>query len=310
MDRKLKLVMLLLWSIIAILLTALLIFGIVSNKNGGSIFPIFHIGDIKTQVQKQENISLNNLDTINMDFSSENIIISPTEDDQIRVVESSSGTLSENQKFTISKEGNGVTIKQGNPKISINIFNLGNFNRKIELFIPKSYKNNLELSLSSGNVIINNDLTVSNFTARQSSGNVECKGSLTAQEVNIENNSGNITINSLNTKAYTIQVTSGNIRVESLSGSGTVKATSGNVNIAYKDILEYSNLSVTSGNIKLTLPKDLSFEFEGSSSSGNINSDFPLTYRNNDKKHVTAKVGSGPYKNINANVSSGNINIY
>lgn len=309
MDRKLKIIMILVWSIVAILLTALLIFGIVTGKSGGSVFSIFNWSGVKTEVQKQESISPDNLGKIIMDFSSENVVITSTEENQIRVVESCSGKLNDNSKFTVTRAGNTVNIEQGSPGIHFNIFEFGHLNRQIEIFIPKSYKNDLEVSLSSGNITINNDLSLNNFKAIQRSGNLGSRGTLTAQEVSLESTSGNITIGSLYVKSYNLEVTSGNIKIDSLSGSGGAKATSGNVNISYKDIAENSNLSSISGNVILVVPKELSFEFDGACSSGNINSNFDLSYKNKGKKQATAKVGSGSYKKINARVTSGNINI-
>lgn len=258
-------------------------------------------------VQKQETISLDGIEKIKMDFSSENIVITPTDEDAIRVVESANRDLRDREKFSASREGSDLDISQGQDRMFMNIFGMS-MNRKLELFIPRSYAESLELQLNSGNVIFSDSLSVKNFNSSIDSGNFEA-GTLTVLgEASIEIDSGNVKISSLDSQAYDINVASGNIMLDNLKGSGEVKGTSGNIRVDLLDITEYADVRAVSGNINLSLPRDMNFEFEGYTASGDINTDFGIMYQS-DKEHARGKVGVEPYKKLSVEVTSGNIGI-
>ncbi|MDF2880352.1 MAG: hypothetical protein K0R54_909 [Clostridiaceae bacterium] len=309
MDKWLKIIMIIIWSFIAILLTAFLIFNIKKSEGSGIIFNDFKWSDVGTHLQKQQDVSLENKDKIIMNFSSENVQIWSTDEDKLRIIEKSSGRLDENEKFIVSNENNAVVIKQVKPSISFNIFGLGHFNREIELFIPKSYNKDLQVELSSANIVVNDDLKLMKFTSKQTSGNFQCNGNLMADEIAIKTSSGNIKGDKISSKSYKINVTSGNIKINSLSGSGDAATSSGDIVIGYQEILDHSNISSTSGNVNLTIPKEKNFEFKGKCSSGNIDSNFNLSYSSKSKNQAAARIGNGPYKTINVNTTSGNIHI-
>ncbi|MBP1744426.1 MAG: hypothetical protein H6Q58_1404 [Firmicutes bacterium] len=297
-SRKLNLVQIILWSALAIFLTGILIFGI---SGGGTSW------NREMAVQKQETISLGGIEKIKMDFSSENIVITPTDDDEIRIVESANRNLRDREKFSTSRDGAILDISQGQNRMVIGIFGMS-MNRKVELFIPRSYAESLELELDSGNVIFSDDVAVKDFSSSIDSGNFEAGTLKVAGEASIETDSGNVRIASMDSLAYNIKVSSGNIRIDYLKGSGEIKGTSGNIKVGRLDIIEYADVRTTSGNIELIMPRALNFEFEGYTASGNINTDFEIMYQT-DKKHASGKVGVEPYVKLNAEVTSGNINI-
>jgi lia operon protein LiaG len=310
MNKWLKIIMIIILSFIAILLTALLLFNVKKGEGSGIIFKDFKLGDIGMHLQKQQDVSLENKDKIIMNFSSENVKIWSTDEDKLRIIEKCSGKLDENEKFIVSNENNAVAIKQEKPSITFNIFSFGHFNREIELFIPKGYSKDLEVELSSGNIEVNDELKLIKFVSKQTSGNFQCNGSLTADEMAIKTSSGNINGDKISSKSYKINVALGNIKINSISGSGDAAASSGDIVIGYQEILNYSNISSTSGNVNLTVPKETNFEFKGKCSSGNIDSNFNLSYSSKNKNQAAATIGNGPYKTINVNTSSGNIHIF
>jgi len=298
-SRSLNKISIIIWAAIALFLTGVLVYGIAEGGITG------HRG---VTVQKQETVDAKDLDSIVLDFTSENIIVSATGTNEIKIVESSSRNLRTSEKFTAVREGNTLTIKQGKKRQFLSIFNFGDIQRKIEVVIPESYAGNMETTLSSGNVDLEGNFTFSSIKSEINSGNFTAEGAITANEASIASTSGNVKVGKLAAGTYEINITSGDIRLGSLSGSGEIKGKSGNISIGYEGIAGYSSVKTTSGNITLTVPKDLSFEFEGYTSSGNLNADFAMTYEN-DKKHASAQVGSGPYKKLTAQVSSGNITV-
>lgn len=310
-NRRLIKTLIIIWSVIAFAAAAFLVYGI-SHAGSFKMFEFGHI-DGSYAVQKSQSIQVSNCNKISLNFSRGNVIIQTTDEPNLKVVQSSSRKLKDKDKFTVEKQGDNIQVATDtkNRAFTFSIFDFGTntFNEKIEVYIPKSYTKDLDINTVSGNVLFSSDMKLNNINCRHSSGDFKIQNSITGNEVNVKSTSGNIDIANLYSKNYDIQATSGNVYVGSISGSGRAKTASGNVRINYKSIDDYSNVSGISGNVKLTLPQNLSFKFEGKCTSGNIEGDFPLSYDGNRKNKATAQVGNGPYKTISASTVSGNIDV-
>lgn len=260
------------------------------------------------KVQKQESVDLGNCSKINLtDYSGSNIEIQTTEASKLKVVQTAYNKINDNEKFTIDKNGDEINIKGEANQKKFNFFNF-KFNEKIYLYIPKNYDKDLSIENSSGNIKFLSAVKLNDLKYTGHSGNVEGNYEIQTNEISFHVSSGNIRFQKLKTNSYDIVSSSGNIQVDSISGSGKVQATSGNIKVQYDDIKEYSSVEASSGNIHLNVPEGLSFEFNGNCSSGNIHSNFDIN-KDREAKTASAKVGNGPYKKIDAKVSSGNINI-
>lgn len=306
MEKKLIKILIALWIFIAVMLTALLIMAIATGKTN-SMFGFVRWEGVSMKLQKEENISLDNIDNIMLDFSSTNIEFLTTDKTELRVVQWVGGNLKDDEKFTFSKEGNTLSIKEGSNHVSFYLFNFGS--RKIEVYIPTAYKKNLDAKLTSGNINLSSNISLGSIKTTQSSGNLNAGSSITADEASFKTSSGNMKVEELLTKTYQINASSGNVEINSLSGSGQIEVSSGNIKIDYKDIEEYSKVKASSGNLSLSVPKDMSFEFHGKCTSGDISSNLDLNYKNKRGNEAEAKIGDGPYKNISADTNSGNIKI-
>lgn len=271
------------WSAILIALIAVLIYFMKSYGDTGA----FSIKGGNTEIQKQENISLNKCSKISVDFSSSNIIVNSSNDDKLKVVQESSHKISKLRQFVIQKNGNEILIKR-NGLFIFNILNF-NFNEKLEIYIPKKYAKDLSVKTSSGEV--------------QFYGN-----GLAVNEAYIKSTSGDIKIRNLKCKDYNIKAVSGNINADNIEGSGNINTTSGNIDVRYSEICKYSYLKATSGNVNIKIPKKISFEFYGKSTSGDVNSNFYFDNKNDRKHEAYSKIGNGNYKSINVDITSGSIN--
>lgn len=295
---KLSIVMLV---VIIILLIAVLVRG---TKYGGD----FMIIRGSEKVQKQEIVDVGNRSKINLlNYSSCNIEIQTTEDSKLKVVQTAYNKINDNEKFTIDKSGDEINIKCDDDHRSFNLFSF-KIDEKIHLYIPKSYVKDLNIEGSSGNIRFLSAIKLNQIKCKERSGNVDSNYEIETNEVSFDVSSGNIRFEKLKTNSYDIGSSSGNIQINSVSGSGKVQATSGNIKVQYDDIKEYSSIETSSGNIHLNVPEGLSFEFNGRCSSGGIHSNFDMN-KDSDGKTASAKVGNGPYKKIDVKVSSGNINI-
>lgn len=103
MSKNLIRILIGIWAIIAVGLTAFLVYGISYNKSAGDIFSFFKWGDVSMlNVQKDENTPLDNFNKINVDFSSADIIIQSTNEPNLRIIQKSTGKLRNEEKFTIN----------------------------------------------------------------------------------------------------------------------------------------------------------------------------------------------------------------
>ncbi|MEQ8155879.1 MAG: DUF4097 family beta strand repeat-containing protein [Clostridiaceae bacterium] len=285
MNRNFLKILIVLWSLIALFFTGLLLYGITSGQRSALWnFPV-RFGSLS--IQKEEEASVNNCEKIYLDFSSENVEVSPSRETTLKVVQEARGTLKESEKFVLSNSGNTIEISKSNSWVNLNLFRAQEI--KIKLYIPESYNKDLEIITTSGNIDYNSDTELN--------------------AINLKTTSGNITASNLKIKSYNIESTSGNIKASSISGSGYAKSTSGNIKMTYIEILNEANVSSNSGNLDLSAAKGMSFEFHGKSSSGNIKSNLDLNYKNQNGTEAVVTVGEGPYKKINASSSSGDIKI-
>ncbi|GAA0737401.1 DUF4097 family beta strand repeat-containing protein [Clostridium oceanicum] len=303
------------WSIIVVFLIGILIYGVTYKKDFGFNFNIsnivsINVGGKNLKTQKDKTISLDGCNNINLDFRSSDVIIKETNDSKIRVIEKCSTKLREKEKFQVDKSGDSINIKRGIRHSSFGIVFFGVSGQKIEVYIPKQYNKNLKINLTSGDIKFDSNIGLNMIKSTQSSGDFYGMNSIKANEFNLESTSGDVQIGNLNTNIYNIELTSGDIMANLVKGSGNVKATSGDIKIQYKDINDYSNVKASSGDVNLKINKKINFDFSGKCGSGEINSDFPINYNNQEEKDEgTGKIGDDPYKRIDVQTSSGDINL-
>lgn len=287
--------------VVIILLIAVLVRG---TKYGGN----FMIIRGSEKVQKQQTVDVANCSEINLvDYSGSNIEIKTTEDSKLKVVQTAYNKINDDEKFIIDKNEDKINIKCDTERRNFNLFNF-KFNEKIYLYIPKNYDKDLIIEGSSGNAKFLSAMKLNQLKYIGHSGNVKSSENIEAKKASFEISSGNIELEKLKADEYDITSHSGNVDINSISGSGKINTKSGNIRISYEDIDEYSNVEASSGNIKINVPSNLSFEFNGSCHSGDIHSNFNMN-KDDDGKTASAKVGNGPYKKIDVKTSSGNLNI-
>lgn len=257
-------------------------------------------------------------------------------------IESSSGNFKCNSKL----EGNEVTIKSSFGSINLNELvakvcnlqsssgtitvdsingdlvkiksNLGNIKlRKLSAIDNKIETSSGEVSIeeiNGDNVYLKSSLgniSASKIYAKEnkieaSSGSVNIDN-LDGEDINIKTRLGSVVLGEIISSSYNIETSSGKIKIDSIDGSGHIIAKLGSININYKDIKEFSTVKATSGNVKLFVPKGLSFEFWAECSSGRIKSNFDINYKTRNGNKATVLVGKEPYKKINVITTMGSV---
>ncbi len=170
---------------------------------------------------------------------------------------------------------------------------------------------NVRMDSSSGSIRVRNGISSGGgIYVGATSGSVTVDSELTANTLEAESSSGTIRLGRSNVSdSFDISCTSGSVHVEGISGRGRLKSSSGSVTAVLMQPVGNVDISSTSGSVRLTVPRDLSFDFEADTTSGSIKTDFEVLYRSNRKNSAVGKVGNNPTALIRAEASSGSIRV-
>lgn len=311
-------------SICIIVLVALVGFLIYATANGG-FDGFFSGGSSNYEVIKEESVDAQELKVIDVDLDRMDIHLYKTDKTEVKVIQRSNQNPNKQKIVSIHNEMNKLSITQ--EKVWFSFFNFNFHKDKLELYLPTTFTGEILIRNTSGNVNLPDELTLESFTLKMSSGNLEVKEKLTVDRLNAAVTSGDLRLNTVEAKSYEMKSTSGRITAESLTGDGTIYCTSGdiivsklsgsgmyntvsgNITVSFAEIKKASGMGTISGNVNLSLAKDMNFLFKGKCISGNVSANFDIDYTDNSKKNeATAKFGDGQYY-IDVSITSGNIRL-
>ena len=226
----------------------------------------------------------------------------------------------------INKYGNTVTIENGQAPIRP-LFK--NFNRHLEVFLPVSYKNLINIKTSSGYIELP-DIVCSGLNLVSSSGNISAN-SITADVIHIKTSSGGFQTGKILGNADLItssgnsdfgsvtgkleaESSSGRINIDLINGSVSARTASGNITCAADPKAGNIKFDTASGIVRLKLPRSFQFNFSSRSASGILTAPFKDRLSNpvNDKdltQGVISAGGSGAIPSVDIRTVSGNIEI-
>lgn len=318
-----------------------------AEERGGMVF--FSIGGV-SKLRNTIEIPLSEADELWVLYSSKNLEVYPAKGDTVTIKEylisDRAEALAEVTTRTDDATGKRTVEVTGGKMATITLFGLFAGRERVEVYVPKEGLETLKLRTKSGNIAAKEDfsLKVEKLEAEASSGNIKWHDT-NAQELSIQASSGNVGLERMTGNitvktgsggiklreakgSAVIEVGSGNITVEQFSGQGTMSAGSGNITVeqfsgqgfmeAGSGNVKVEALEVTgdmklqtgSGNIRLYLPKELSFRFEAETTSGNINTSFDevLSYSKKGNQ-ASGEIKDSSTCLIRAQAKSGNINV-
>lgn len=334
--KTLKIVQLVVWlGIIAFLLTVMLMFTF-GNVN----FPSFKSNEKQVELlQQTENVK--GITGITMDLYSTDVVIKPSSSDEIMISYRGPESLKDKLDITVSVDNGVLTIKQNRTQQFFFLWNLTS--KIIEISLPQSYANRIDLENASGNLNISGDYQLTSFNSRMTSGDVNLEN-IACPDFSVDCTSGNVTIGTIDAQNITITmtsgnlkassitgdgnlktlsgdiridsltgndqlfVTSGNINVSSFSGSGSVSCSSGNIDIIIAKSSGDFSAKTNSGNVDIALEEAASYIIEANCTSGNVSANFPMSFSDN-KNHATGQVGNAEQNQLSISTTSGNIHL-
>lgn len=315
--RKMGIIILIIVLIIFVITLCNILMFAIQNKGWNWFMNFGDLSDLRKEehIQKEQQISLFDLEKLSLEFSSSDVNVFFTEDSQIRVVQYSYKELNEEELFKVNKTAKHITVKENN-KSRFHLFYIAFMNQTVyDVYIPKEYKESLEIKAVSGDVEVEESLKFEDLTISSTSGDIRM-GNVEAKSIKIESISGDIKLGNLTDEDLRLKTVSGDIRIESAKGKIEAKSTSGTIEIKEIDgnvelttvsgdvksddfkVTQDSRVKTTSGNVRMYLNQESNCEIQTKSVSGNVT----LPNRRN-------VMGIEPYAELNIETVSGNIRL-
>lgn len=253
------------------------------------------------------------------------------DEEKITIFESDSDALVIKEYMTENKSSYYAEVTEGNESIYISEggkpFFKDGFSRYIEVYLPESYRENLTVTSTNGDIDFSGmNLDLSMLRVDNSSGNIRLDnavasnihlsstsgtldlGNIEANQISLETTSGSVICTKLNGNV-TYTSTSGSADIKSAIGSGNYKANnSGGLNVVYTEVNGNLSFFNKNDNITLTLPKNLEFEFQATTKNGSVSTNFQQDVTVNG--HTTSgRVGSNPTITVKVETNNGDIEV-
>lgn len=307
MNKKLSILKLIIWSVVAIYLTGLLIYWTTSGSGRISMWSVIKHDSADMTVASEHNIPLEGIKSINLQFRSENIIIKETDERDIKIVQLALDKLDKEELITVNNISGNLEVKHGKLRPRIIFFGFGFISQNIEVYIPKNYNNDLFITSSSGSNKIYNQ-TLRNLTIKQTSGSTKME-EVKAQNIKVDLTSGSFKGDNIIGENLDSKQTSGSIKLNGEFNSINLRTTSGSSTLECNKMPEKINAEMTSGSSKIYIPENDGFKLQYNKTSGSIKSDFDLTGFDSQNRS-----GNVSYKNGGSEfyikTTSGSVRIY
>lgn len=269
---------------------------------------IFNSEKNSYNINDEKSVSINGINNINVNVSSAQINVIPSNSSEVKVLYYGNITTSSSYpKPELECYSSGDTIYI-NIKTK-NIMNFGFFssNIKLDVNIPAVYSNNLRLNSSSGNINLSS-LKLKNLACNLSSGSTNIK-QVSAEVFNYNSSSGSITTENLITKTSNLNSSSGSQRLIGFTGDLKASSSSGSIRTEYSSFDNNININASSGSVTVKLPESSTFHLDAAASSGSIRSSFPVTVTGNNNRHALKGTVGNDKNEVSIHTSSGSISI-
>lgn len=302
-KRSYILLAIVLWTVVALAIVSVTIY----IATGG----VKHIGN-SNSIIKNEQISVENAQTITIDSTIQTVEILKTSDRSINITQYGNPNTRPEEMFMISTSDDGIHIYIDKILRNRRFTGLNEFRERLVVEIPETYYGDLNISTSSGGLKIEDDFTLKDVQLTCSSGSIQINESITAYNIHAETSSGSIKFNGT-VKAIEVyaKTASGGIRSSGsmeVDGRVELRCTSGSVRI--EDVLTANDLDAYTGSGGIHLPEVNVQSYDIESSAGSINID-----RISGGGSVNTTSGGirisiyNPKEKVNLHATSGSINI-
>lgn len=262
------------WIVAVVVVVSLAIAG-VTLRSGGvfSISSVFRSGGF-TDVDEEKRYPASALNIVTFSTSAD-IRLHESSGEEIRFhLHGRVGRMRGGEATQLIERSVGERLEVGSepPKRLIQI-TTGNL--VLDVYIPRDYVGGVSIDSVSGDI----DVPFGAFrevSIQSTSGDIRAS-ELTSSSITIGSTSGDIRIDESHTAELTIDTTSGDIKFE--GGADTVNAdtTSGDISLELESVGGEMSVESTSGDVTLVVPSSAAFDLNATSTSGDIDSELPIT---------------------------------
>ncbi len=207
-------------------------------------------------------------------------------------------------ELTTRKSGNELIILAKNNKRKIS--HLKDIDLNLDIIIPSSYTNNLEVELNLGSMVIE-DLNLNKLDVEGDLGNIIISN-VSTKELEADCSAGNIEIENVSSLKNELSSNMGNIIAKNLSGNLEAESNMGNIELEYDEFDYNIEGKVNMGNMEIILPKNSNLSINTDVNLGKIKTNFPMEISEKSNSKLKGKAGSGKNK-LSFTVDMGNLEI-
>ena len=253
----------------------------------------------KLKIVSENTLSLKNITDINLQLDVDDVSFLENENsNEIKIIEKCTRDLSKEEQLKINAENNKINIHRNS---NLNINSLGkSFSRQVLIYLPSTYKNDLNLKLALGNIDFGYNVNLNKLNLNLTTGSVNIKD-LKCNSFILEGRTGDFSIDTLICEEYGISLNTGYINVSDISGKGYINNTVGNIKSGISNMTGDTEISSSTGDIEVNILKEFDFIINSSCDIGEIKNDFKEnSIGKNPKYTLTIDCGIGNIK-INKN---------
>lgn len=180
----------------------------------------------------------------------------------------------------------------------------------VEIFMPKSYKGELELSTQYGHIRTDCNWEFSRFAAATNDGNIVLKA-INAPRIRLQTSVGTVEVE--RAIGFTdIRTMSGAINVGCIDGGACLVTSSAPIHATFNSMDNSVECNTPNSDIDIAVPENTGLKFEGVTKTGSIVTDIEgleVKVKPGNINAIQGTLGEKPFQNVKLNSINGNIKV-
>ncbi|NLN45226.1 MAG: DUF4097 domain-containing protein [Clostridiaceae bacterium] len=269
-NKKTLIARIVVWAAIGVLAVVLLIWAAGGGNISGWFVHTITNGKADAVIRTEE--IREDVDHLDIEWSSGNIRLTPVDGEGIRIVEKASDP-DRDTRLTYKVE-NGMLTVESDDRVGFSLLRWNRIQTDLEITVPRTTYERIVVDATSGTCDLSG-LTAGEILVELTSGTMILDGT-SAEKANIDLTSGEIQGSDVDLKTVEIELTSGKMTLGGKLYDVSLKVTSGNSQIRSSVLPDRLDAKTTSGDMTFWLPEGQGFSFDLKITSGDFSSDFPL----------------------------------
>lgn len=237
-NKGLVITLIVILSIFVLALTGGLIYLL---QNGSNIIFNFDFENTNLRLVESKEVEPTEINKVYINLYSTDLVIKSSENEKILVEYYSN--RENNPKIELEKE----TLIVDETKYDVSCIGFCNSRRRVVLYLPETYENELELTTKSGDITATNNLSKNILNITTSSGDVKLNQTGT---INATTSSGDVRID--RTEIVKVNTSSGEIEINTITSKANLQTSSGDIEISKINLKENSTIKTSSGDVDIS----------------------------------------------------------